>query len=74
MGASERITARMLQVCYRCKNASLIHTRRPAAAFKLEDPCLFLPPKLSYFNEVHTKHYVRRSKAATAKYIPYFVT
>jgi len=51
-----------------------MHTKRPATAFKLEDPCLFLPPKLSYFNEVHIKHHVRRSKAATAKYIPYFVT
>ena len=51
-----------------------MHTRRPAAAPKLGDPCSFLPPKLSYFNEVHTKHHVRRSKAATAKYIPYFVT
>jgi len=50
-----------------------MHTRRLTAALKLEDPCLFLPPKLSYFNKVHTKHHVRRSKAATTKYIPYFV-
>ena len=51
-----------------------MHTRRLAAALKLGDPCSFPPPKLSYFNKVHAEHYVRRSKAATAKYIPSFVT
>jgi len=72
--ASKRITARMLQVYYKYRNASLMHTRRLAAALKLGDPCSFPPPKLSYFNKVHAEHYVRRSKAATAKYIPSFVT
>ena len=51
-----------------------MHIKRPTAAFKLGDPYLFLPLKLSYFNKVHIKHHVRCSKAATTKYIPYFVT
>ena len=51
-----------------------MHTKRLTAAFKLEDLYLFLPPKLSYFNEVHTKYHIRCSKAATAKYTPSFIT